>query len=277
LVGWSVVCRYTNATVAVVLALHWLITWAIEWRKGEHPRIKKEILPVILGVGLPVLTLGLYNYFVFGSPFDNGYHYTRFDTSFAYQYFGQVTHYGDLTPLQIIINNLRKMPLAFLTGFPLLVIGFPAFCVVLYHKLAGFFHRKNVSGTWSSLRKEIPWDILLVLIGWFMGVFLLYLMYTWTAKADYMGPGGSLISFDRFYLPGLFPIAVICALIIVRFPCMLYIPFTVLLVGFGSLVYVQWAWELNILPNWFSNGFRGGSPPNRNYSPGFPQGDNPKW
>ena len=51
LIGWSVVSRYTNVTVAAILALHLVVTRAIEWRKGERTSIRNEILPVVLGIG----------------------------------------------------------------------------------------------------------------------------------------------------------------------------------------------------------------------------------
>ncbi len=256
LIGWSVVSRYTNATVAVVLALHLMVTRVIEWRRGDRTGLRYEILPVVLGIGLSVLALGLYDYLVFGSPLRYGYNYTRFDISFAYQYLGQVNQSGQSIPLQIILNNLRSAPRAFLAGYPLLAAGIPALGVVLYHKFAGFFRKGKALGAWSSLRTELSWDVLLVLIGWFIGVFFLYLMYEWTA--DFQG-GGAFITFDRFYLPGLFPVAVIGALVLARLPYKLYIPATLLVLAFGSAVYAQWAYNLNILPNWLYNGtFRGG-------------------
>lgn len=284
LIGWSVFSRYTNATVAVVLALHLVVTRVIEWRKGERVSLRNEVLPVVLGIGLPVLALGLYDYFVFGSPLDYGYLYTRFDITFAYQHLGQVTQSGQSRPLQIILNNLRNAPRSFLAGFPLLVVGIPALGVLLYHKFAGIFQKEKVCGIWSGLRKEISWDVLLVLIGWLIGVFFLYFMYEWTA--DFQGGGGGLISFDRFYLPGLFPIAVIGALIIARLPYKLYIPVTALVAGFGLTVYAQWAWNLNLLPGWlfngtFRGGFRDGGPgnlPNNGFPGGqFPNGYSPNF
>jgi len=128
-------------------------------------------------------------------------------------------------------------------------------------------------GKWSVLHSEMPWNILLVLVAWFTGVFGLYLMYEWTAS--FQG-AGNFVVFDRFYLPGLFPIIVICALILARLPGWIYIPLTLAAVAFGGVIYAQWAWNFNVLPGWFSNqgfgrGFPGVRPGNMPYN-GFPGG-----
>jgi hypothetical protein len=162
-----------------------------------------------------------------------------------------------------------------LVGYPLLIIAIPGLLFILYHKFAGFSRKDRALGKWSSLRQEISWDFLLVLIAWFIGVFGLYLTYEWTA--DFQGAGGFVI-FDRFYLPGLFPLVVIVALILARFPLWIDAPITLAVVAFGSIVYAQWALNLNILPNWVlnGNGMRGpgggrpGNLPNGNFPGGGP-------
>jgi hypothetical protein len=246
--GWSVFVRYTNLPIAVILALHLVVTRFIAWRKGQETGIKSEILPLVLGIGLPVLALLLYDYFVFGSPLRYSYSYSPYPIKFAFQYIGQ-TFNGESIPLQILQFNLQAAARNWLIGFPLLIIGIPGFIVVLYQKFADFFKRSQPEGKWSSLRSELPWDILLVLIGWFVTVFFLYLTYEWTAGIQ---KGGGFVIFDRFLLPGLFPIAVICALVMARFPWKVLIPVMVILMAFGAILYTQWALDLHILPDWLT-------------------------
>ena len=247
--GWSVITRYTNLPIAVVLVLHLIIMRFIAWRKGQEIGVKREIIPLFLGIGLPVLAIALYDYFVFGSPLTYGYSLTPFPTKFAFQYLGQVDANGESIPAQIIRYNMEGFLRNLLIGFPLLIIGIPGFAVVLYQKFAAYFKRDRSSEKWRSLRAELPWDILLVLIGWFVFVFFLYLTYEWTAGLQ---KGGGFVLFDRFLLPGLFPVAIICALIITRFPYKVLIPVTLIILAFGSALYAQWALNLNILPGWLT-------------------------
>jgi len=238
LISWSVVTRYTNFPVAAIFALHYVITRLISRRRGENLKLIAEIPAVILGIGLPLAALLWYDYLVFGSPLDYGYNYTRFPIDFAYQYLGQVDKNGQSIPLQIILDNLKSAPTALLWGFPLLVIGIPGICIVLWQKLMVWRKRGNPVGLWGSLNAELPWDILLVLIGWFISVFALYLMYEFTA--EYLGENSSLIRFARFYLPGLFPVAVVCALVLARIPYKLYLPVLVAAVIVGSYFYYDY-------------------------------------
>jgi hypothetical protein len=191
----------------------------------------------------------IYDYFVFGSALKMGYSFSPYPIKFAFQYLGQVDANGVSIPGQIITYNWQGALRNTLIGFPLLIIGIPAFFIILYQKVAIFFKWRNSAEKWSSLRTEIPWDILLVLIGWFLSVFLLYMTYEWTAGLQ---QGGGFVLFNRFYLPGLFPIVVICALIMARFPYKVLIPIMVIFVVWGSLLYAQWALDLHILPDWLT-------------------------
>jgi hypothetical protein len=247
--GWSVMTRYTNLPIAVILALHWLVTRLIAWRKGPETGVRREIIPLLLGIGLPVLAMALYDYFVFGSPLTYGYSLTPFPVKFAFQYIGKVDVNGESIPAQIIRYNLQGFSRNLLIGFPLLLIGIPGFILVMYQKFAAYCKRDRSSEKWSSLRAELPWDILLILIGWFVFVFFLYLTYEWTAGLQ---QGGGFVIFDRFLLPGLFPVAIICALIITRFPYRILVPVMLIVLVFGSMLYAQWAWNLHILPGWLT-------------------------
>jgi hypothetical protein len=244
--GWSVIARYTNLPIAFVLALHWFIVRLIDWRKGRKIKITSEIIPLMLGIGIPTAAILLYDYYVFGSPWKYSYSFSPYPIKFAFQYLGQIDTFGESIPLQIISYNLEGFSRNLLIGLPLMIIGIPGFIAVLYFK---FFKRNQPEGKWSGLRSELPWDILLVLICWFIAVFGLYLMYEWTAGIK---AGGGFVIFDRFLLPGLFPVVVICALIMARFPLKVLIPVMAVLVVYGALVYTQWALDLHILPDWLT-------------------------
>jgi hypothetical protein len=234
-IGWSVVTRESNLLVAVVIALHFGITRLISFFKHERTRLPWEIASVALGAGIMAAGLLLYNNYVFGSPLDYGYNYTVMPVKFAYQYLGQVNAAGQYLPLKIIVDNFRSVPQALITGFPVLVIGVPAFLVVLYFK---FSHEKGQpTGYWSSLRDEFPWDRLLVLIGWFLSVYLLYIMYEFTA--EFLTETTSFFRYARYYLPGLFPVAIISALVVARLPKKFSVPLVAAIVISGVVLYFQ--------------------------------------
>jgi hypothetical protein len=239
--SWSVVTRYTNLPIAVILALHWFVIRFIDSWKGRETGVSREILPLLLGIGIPLAGMLFYDYYVFGSPFTYGYSLSPYPIKFAFQYIGQ-TYNGESIPLLIVRYNSESFCRNLLIGFPLLVIGIPGFIAVLVFK---FIRRHQPEGKWSGLRSELPWDILLVFIGWFLSVFLLYLTYEWTAGLQ---KGGGFVIFDRFLLPGLFPVAVICALVMARFPTKAMILVMVVLLAFGCMLYAQWALNLHILP-----------------------------
>jgi hypothetical protein len=241
LISWSVVTRQSNLLIAVIFALHYSIVRIIAFCKGDRSWLRPEIPAVILGVGLPMAALLLYNYFVFGSALDYGYKHTMFPVKFAYEYLGQVNAGGQSVPLKIISDNLKTVPLALLKGFPLLVIGVPALFAVLWQK----FSRQQSSppGLWAGLRTELPWDTLLVLAGWFLSVFALYMMYEFTA--EFLKESASFFRYARYYLPGLFPVAVVCALVIARLPRKFSLPLMVLVLASGVFFYLQVALNQN--------------------------------
>jgi hypothetical protein len=246
-IGWSVVSRYTNLPIAIILFLHLVIIRFIDWRRGENTGIKNEILPLILGIGFPIAVLFLYDYFVFGSPLITGYSISPYPIKYAFQYWGQVDVNGELIPFEIFRNNIDGAARNLLLGFPLLFIGVPGFFVVLYQK---FFKRKKPGAKWSSLRTEIPWDIFLVLIGWFVVVLFTNLTYEWLAG---LKEGWGFVLYNRFYLPWLLPVVIVCALIMGRFPNKVLVPLLIALVGWGALLYAQWVWNLHVLPDWMTS------------------------
>jgi hypothetical protein len=248
-ISWSVVARFTNLPIAVILALHLVITRIFDLCKKQGARIKFEILPVILGIGIPLAGMLVYDYFVFGSAIKTGYSFSPYPIKFAFQYLGQVDANGVSIPDQIISYNVQGALRNTLIGFPLLLIGIPAFCIILYQLIGILFKWRGTTGKLSTLRSEMTWDVFLVMTGWFLAVFLLYLMYEWTAG---LKQGGGFVLFNRFYLPMLFPIVVICALVMARFPYKILIPVMLVFVVWGSLMYAQWALNLHILPDWLT-------------------------
>ena len=245
--GWSVVSRYTNLPIAVILFLHFVITRFVDWRKKKLTGFRKEILPLILGIGLPMLVLFLYDYFIFGSPLKTGYSISPYPIKYAFQYWGQIDTNGELIPVEMLRYNLEGAARNLLLGFPLLIIGVPGFFVILYQK---FFKRHSSEGKWSSLRTEIPWDILLILICWFVSVLFMNLTYEWLAG---LREGWGFVLYNRFYLPWLLPNVIVCALIMARFPYKILIPILFIIVAFGAMLYAQWAWNLHILPAWMTS------------------------
>jgi hypothetical protein len=252
--AWSVVVRYTNLPIVVVLALHFIITRLRALLNRGNTRLQFEIPPVILGAGLPLALLLFYNITVFGSPFKSGYDYTSFPIMFAYQYIGAVDPLGQSIPLKIIEGNFRNVPWPLFIGYPLLVIGIPGFFIVFYQKILALFKRYILPGTWANLDIELPWDILLMLTGWFICAFGLYMMYEWTSTTTMAGlpyiqmKQVPFIEFARFYLPGLLPVVVIVSLIIARFPVKVWVALLVIATVVSSIIYFHTALGETIIP-----------------------------
>jgi hypothetical protein len=239
-IGWSVVTRISNLPAAAIIALHYAVIRIRALIKGDRAWLCTELPTVILGIGLPMAALLLYDYFIFGSPLDYGYKHTMFPVKFAYEYLGQVDKAGKSLPWHIILDNFKLVPLALIKGFPVLVIGVPAAVVVLRQK---FTHKEsNTPGRWQGLRTELPWGMLLVLAGWFLAVFGLYMTYEFTA--EYLTSGTSYFRFARYYLPGIFPVAVVSALVISRLPLKITIPLMTIMIAAGITLYYQVALNL---------------------------------
>ena len=234
-IGWSVVTRETDLIVAVVLALHFGITRIMMLFKSQRIRLSWEVPTAILGIAIPAAVYLWYNNYVFGSPFDYGYLHSVMPVKFAYQYLGQVNGAGKSIPLLIITDNLKNLPQPLIIGFPVLIIGVVSLCIVLYFKF--YYEKGEAVGKWSSLRNELPWDRLLVYIGWFLAVYALYMMYEFTA--EYLAGSTSFFRYSRYYLPGLFPVAIISALVISRLPKKIWVPLMVAVIAAGIVLYFQ--------------------------------------
>jgi ABC-type multidrug transport system permease subunit len=123
----------------------------------------------------------------------------------------------------------------------LLNIFLPALVFVIIWKFV--YNHKESMGRWAGLEKEIPWGALGIMIGWFLGVYLLYFMYEFTA--EYLKDGTSFFRYSRYYLPGLFPMALISALVAGRLPKKIVIPVMALIVVSGIVFYLQTALNIN--------------------------------
>lgn len=240
-ISWSVLVRYSNLPIAIIIALHYTVTRLVSWKKREKTRFLSESTAIAMGIGIPLAALLLYNYYVFGSPLDYGYKYTLFPVKFAYEYLGQATESGESMPWRIILDNLKTVPPALFQGFPILVAAIPAFGVVLWQKFSR--RRANTAGRWNSLNKELPWDFLLVLAGWFLSVYCLYMTYEFTA--EYLTSGSSYFRYARYYLPGLFPVALTTAPVVSRLPLKFIIPLIMALMAAGIVLYFQVALNPN--------------------------------
>jgi len=241
LIGWSVVTRQSNLLPAIILALHYAVIRIHSFIQGDRSWLFRELPPVLLGAGLSAAALLLYNNYVFGSPLDYGYNHTLFPVKFAYEYLGQVDPAGSSIPLNIIVGNLKTAPLALLEGFPALVVFIPALVFILWRKFAR--QPGNPAGRWAGIEKDLPWGTLVVMIGWFLSVYLLYLMYEFTA--EYLQGGTSFFRYSRYYLPGLFPIALIGALAVARLPKKLVFPIMFAVIASGIALYLQVALNIN--------------------------------
>ncbi len=231
LIAWSVVTRYTNVTVAIVFALHFAGVEIHSFFKKRGKISLFEIAAGAMGAAIPLAFLLIYDKIVFGSPFDYGYQYTKGDISFAFQHIGSSTQTGGSVFWNIILTNLKVAPHTLFTGFPLLVIALPALAIAIW---AAFRRRK---GAWYNLSEVLRWDILLIIIGWFAAVFLLYITYEWTANQQ-MG-SRPFIVMARFYLPGLFPLVVLSALLISKIPIKFALGMVAVTVIAGSAIYLQ--------------------------------------
>jgi len=241
LIAWSAVTRYTNITIALVFAMHFIITRVRHFIKHTQSlkSITLELSAVITGTVLPLTVLLVYNYLVFGSPLDYGYNYTRFPIKFAFEYMGQIDVNGNSLPLEIILDNLKKAPAALITGFPVLSVGIPAFILLLVQKSSSLFS-KDISTVekWYILKNSLNWDLFVILIGWFIAVFFLYITYEFTA--EYLGQNSSFIRFARFYLPGIFPVVIISSIFLERLPGKTTFSLAFLLIIISTAIYLQY-------------------------------------
>jgi hypothetical protein len=222
--AWGVAARYTNATVAGVFGLHFLITRVKLLFSGQGRGVLREALPLGLGALIPIALLLSYQQAVFGSPWAYGYEYTKLNVRFAFDYLGEPRAW------EIISLNLDHMRLPLLIGFPLLMIALPATVIIYYQKSVSVY-RKHPD-PWAG----ISWDILLLLTGWIAAVFGLYLMYEWTASSAAVN---TFIIVTRFYLPAIMPLSVLAALALSRLSGKLVLGVMIIITILGVAFFAQ--------------------------------------
>ena len=227
--GLGVAARYTDAVIAAVFALHFLVTQAQSLRKGQRAAILREGLAFGLGAGIPLGLLLLYQNAVFGAPLAYGYEYTKGNVKFAYDYLGEPRAW------QIIATNLKKMWLPLITGFPLLLAALPGMLVLLWQKTSAAIpalRRYQGKPGWPRLSLGIT----ILLAAWFAAVFGLYMMYEWTANQR---PDMPFIIVTRFYLPALLPVVIMAVFCLSRLPNKLVICLMAASLTIGVVFFVQ--------------------------------------
>jgi hypothetical protein len=208
LLGWGIATRYTNATVVLIIGLHFITTRILLINRGFWQRTIKESLSLAIGLVIPIGLLLLYHQTVFGSPWDYGYEYTSLNVKFAYEYLGNYRAWD------IIITNMSSLWVPLLKGFPILIIALPSMVLMLFQKMTSTIprlRRLNQNDYWP----ELNMNLFLLLLGWFFSIFGLYIMYEWTAMR-FMDP--MFIIVTRFYLPALLPMALFAALLFLKIP-----------------------------------------------------------
>ena len=226
LLSWAVVVRYTNLVVAALFALHFVVTRArVLYDTKDVRSIAREAVPLSLGAAISIVTLLLYNSYVFGSPLSYGYQFSHLPTEFAFQMIGKAGEAGGSAFWEILKGNARSHPQALLMGYPLLLAAVPAFI----HLAFGL----------RSPGRAMPRDVVLLLLLWFLGVYALYSMYgSWNLDRAEQAIG--FIAYARFYLPGLFPQAVAVAALLARTPRSIAYAALGTAVLVASVIFVQW-------------------------------------
>ncbi len=226
----AVAARYTNATVAAVFAIHFLITRIQLVRQSKWSRVWREGLSLGVGATIPIFLLLWYQNVVFGSPLAYGYEYTKGNVKFAYEYLGDPRFW------QIVGTNLRQLFWPLLVGFPLLLLAVPAAAIVSWQKTISAFSwlKRHNRGDWWL---EMTPSLLILLLGWLVAVFGLYIMYEWTANQGMADRPFIIVT--RFYLPALFPLVVFAALLLGKIPGKLTVGLIAIAVISGSLLFAQ--------------------------------------
>ncbi len=216
----SVGVRYTNIAVAAVFGVHFIVMAVRSHLRREH------FLPIglLFGLGAALSGVGIliYRGVAFGTPFNSGGEFAQLPVKFAW-------HYTLGSGFSIVRNNIIQLWAPLITAMPVLFVAVPAFAAVGYGK--GFFPRRR--DTWL----ELPAHTFHLLWGWVAAVFGVYVMYEWTSYQA----GGQLLFplLARFYLPALFPLVVISALMLRRLSVRFWGSILTVLTVLGIIFYLQ--------------------------------------
>ena len=93
---------------------------------------------------------------------------------------------------------------------------------------------------------ELPGDILLLLAGWILAVYGLYVFYEWTSATQV--PGMPFITMARYYLPALPPLALLTTLWLERAPRKLAVSAIIFLLAWGVVFFAQSALSYPVTP-----------------------------
>jgi hypothetical protein len=185
---------------------------------------------MILGMAVPFALLFIYQNAVFGSPWTFGFQLTELPVGFGQRY---------------LLPNIKYVTAALLVGFPLLLAAAFAFCGSLYYKTRMLFRGHRNEGTSDPL-PELPWDIMLLLGGWVVAVFGLYLNYEFTASSRVGGM--PFIIMARYYLPAVLPLTILAVLLLARVPRKLAGSIIIISLVWGVVFFAQSALSLPLVP-----------------------------
>ena len=240
----AVFCRYTDV---IVLGLVLVLLTVVSLLRREF--IPRRRLAILLGsqvlVGLGIMA---FNAAVYGGATKTGYSA------------GEITF-----SLGALSGNLSVMPMPLLKSMPMIVLGVVAIVLAI-----GLWvrRRRGHAGEGRSASRDLA--IVLGLTALWLGVFVLYGFYNWTAQVGgiHAGPPGGLggaahaigghlspmpqsgigqgggpmggsndIHLIRFYVPALAPLALLGAFVLAKIPRKLGFAVLALLVVFGATNY----------------------------------------
>ena len=219
LLAVGVLVRYPNIAIVAVFIGHFLVM-AVRF----HLR-REQFWPTGLffglGVALPLLGLLVYQGVVFGAPLNTGGEFAQLPVRFVW-------HHDWGMGYSIVRSNIAQLWAPLIIALPVILAAIPSFAAVAYGK---FFPRRPDS--WP----EIPAHLYHLLWGWIAAVFMLYVMYEWTAYQQ----GGQMpfTILTRFYLPALLPLVIVTALMLQRLLPSVRGSILVLLTVLGVIFFIQ--------------------------------------
>jgi hypothetical protein len=188
----AVFIRYTNAVelvVAVAAVLMLRRSTRLSWRT-----VLAWMASVVLFVG-GVLA---FNQWAYGSATSSGYSA------------GEITF-----SLSSLWPNLKGMPRQLTTSMPVWILA----ALALAWIVARWIRHRDTSGSPESKLARRDAVIASVLAAGWLGIWVLYLSYSWTVP-QLGGPGAGAVTLHliRFYLPALGPIALLATWLLMRLP-----------------------------------------------------------
>lgn len=216
--GISVLIRHSN--VLIVLLIGGYLIFTVRRDKLRTLAVISWLTPIIWAL----VGFATYNTLLFGSPFDYGYKYSPFITTFATRYL--FTDPGKFA--STVTTNLRLISYYLVAGFPVLMLGI----------LSMFFSTKH------SKRKEtrsLKVSLSILTLAWLVVGVGYYIPYEWTALNYDVAIGTvRMAMLTRFYLPIAFPVAVVVTHGLQRIPRSLKIVMIILIMLFSGLSYWQY-------------------------------------